>query len=316
MVALTAPLEAYGVRRLRTEAWWGGPRITATGETVTIFVSDTYPVDDALGQRWADFFAGLVHGAELQQLSAYVAPLAEVQSICGEHALGCYGGGRLVMMGEPVDGVSVMPEEVARHEYGHHVAANRDDSPWQAIDWGPKRWSSYAGICARAAAGTAFPGDEGDHYIENPGEAFAEAYRLLNDTKAGVTSSSWSVVDSSFYPDAGALSAVEQDVLQPWQAPVTETVGGRFARTGKRTWKLALATPLDGSLSVVLTLLAGALDDLTLLAADGRTVLASGLWSGATEKTLTFAICGQRSVLVRVARRGVPTRFSLRITKP
>src|SRR5262249_46532400 len=185
LVAQAPSLTSGGVRRLQTQSWWGGPRTAATGESVTVFVSDSYPVDDALAQRWADFFAELVHGPELQQLTAYVAPPAEVQETCGSrYAPGCYGGGRIGLIGEPADGASVTPEEVARHEYGHHLAFNRGNPPWQAVDWGPKRWSSLAGICARVTAGTAFPGDEGDHYKENPGEAFAETYRALNDAKA------------------------------------------------------------------------------------------------------------------------------------
>src|SRR5207244_4852083 len=57
-------------------------------------------------------------------------------------------------------------------------------------------------ICARAAHGLAFPGDEGAHYALNPGEAFAETYRMLNVASAVVR---WALVAPSFYPDAGAL---------------------------------------------------------------------------------------------------------------
>ena len=70
-------------------------------------------------QTWADFIAGLLHGSELPRLTAYIAPFAEMQSICGEHAFGCYGSNRMVSMGETNYGVSA--EEVVRHEYGHHI---------------------------------------------------------------------------------------------------------------------------------------------------------------------------------------------------
>jgi hypothetical protein len=284
---------------------------------VTVFVSDSYPVDDALAQRWADFFAGLLHGSELPLLTAYVAPLPEVQATCGsEYALGCYGSGRLVMLGQPVEGTSVTPEEVARHEYGHHVAAYRDDAPWRAIDRGPKRWSSYVGVCSRTAAGAVFPGDEGDHYEQNPGEGFAEAYRALNESKAGATSFAWPVVDSSFYPDAGALQAIEEDVLQPWTPPAAKVLSGRFAPKGQQALTFSLATPLDGDLSIVLTMPEGALYGLSLVGTNPATILTTGLWSGVTEKRLAFTICGQRSVLVRVTRRGALGRFSLRISQP
>ena len=79
------------------------------------------------------------------------------------------------------------PQEVVRHEYGHHVAANRLNPPWSAADWGPKTWATDQGICALAAAGTAFPGNESDHYELNPGEAWAESYRIFADQRGDAT---------------------------------------------------------------------------------------------------------------------------------
>ena len=70
-------------------------------------------------QTWADFIAGLLHGSELPRLTAYIAPFAEMQSICGEHAFGCHGSNRMVSMGETNYGVSA--DEVVCHEYGHHI---------------------------------------------------------------------------------------------------------------------------------------------------------------------------------------------------
>ena len=75
------------------------------------------------GQAWAEFFARLVHGSELATATVRIAPPNEVAAACGDDALGCYSGGLLVMPGEQFGGV--MPEEIARHEYGHHVAASR-----------------------------------------------------------------------------------------------------------------------------------------------------------------------------------------------
>jgi len=307
----TTLLGPAGERRVHTASWWGRGYTTSTGETVTVSVSDSYPADDAVGQAWADWFAGLVHGSELQLLHVYVATPQEVQSECGNaDALGCYGSNMLIVPGEAVDGVD--PKLIATHEYGHHVAFNRANPPWIAVDWGPKRWASYANVCARTTAGTAYPGDEADHYRQNPGEAFAETYRLLNETKAGATNFIWPVVDGSFYPDAGALQAVEQDVLQPWTTPTTRSVRVRFPK-GKRVWTLQLATPLDGLLDVDVTLPTGALDDVSLVAA-GR-VLVQGLWSGAHEKKLAYQICGQRSLQLRVVRRARPDSFTVRITQ-
>jgi hypothetical protein len=53
-----------------------------------------------------------------------------------------------------------------------------------------------------------------------------------------------------------------------------------------------------------------------VLAPDGRTVLATGLWSGTDQKKLSYTICGQRSLQLRVTRVGVAGRFSIRYTQP
>ena len=299
-------LDAHALRRLAAIAWDGGRYTAASGESVRVFVSPAYGADSDVGQHWADFFASLVHGSELGLLTAYIAPLDEVQEMCGGgEVLGCYWGQKLVAVGDAVDGLDA--RSIATHEYGHHVAWNRVNAPWVAEDRGTKRWASAMNICARVQTGTAFPGDEGSAYTLNPGEAFAESYRVLNETQAGLPFT-WPIVDPSFRPDANALQALREDVVHPWTAPTTKTVRARFAR-GRHTWTLKLATPLDGELSVRL---AQGSDDLSLLA-DGRTVLARGSWTSTGGKSLKYVICGQRSLLLRVTGGG---RFALEVTQP
>jgi len=307
-------LTPAAARRVRSASSWGGVYTASTGETVNVSFSDSYPVDNALGQSWADFFAGLVHGPELQLLNVYIAPPDEVASLCGnDYALGCYGSNQMVVIGEPAFGND--PHEVATHEYGHHVAFNRVNAPWNAIDWGTKHWASYENICERVSQGTAFPGDEGPRYTENPGEAFAETYRVLNDTKAG-RPLTWALVDGSFTPDAAALQAVQADVLTPWTAPTSKTIRGRFLAHGRKTWQLTLRTPLDGELDAILTLPRGGLYSFTLLGSDGHTVLATGLWSGSRQKKLAYTVCGQRTTQLRVARAGAAGRFTVQLVEP
>jgi len=296
----------------RVSAWQGGRVTASTGEQLTLYVSDTYGPEAV--QRWADFFARLPHGSELTGLTAYVAPYAEVRGMCGVGALGCYSGNELATIGDPVGAVSA--EEVARHEYGHHVAWNRSNAPWLAVAWGTKRWATHANVCARAAAQSAYPGDEGSQYHLNPGEAFAEAYRVMAETKAGETSFTWTLVDSSFYPDANALAAAERDVMQPWTAPVTRAVASRFRPTGPKSWALKVATPLDGSFEARLTMPSGTLYDIAVVSADGKTTLAKSLWSAVGEKRLTFTVCGQRSLVLRVVRKGEPGRFRVTFSRP
>lgn len=295
-----------------TTGWHGGVVTAANGEQVRIEISDGYPPEAVSAQAWADFFAGLVHGSELARVRVRIAPPAEVATECGEQALACYSGGLLVIPGEVFDGTS--PEELARHEYGHHVAANRPNPPWRSIDHGPKRWASQARICPRAAAGTVFP-DDYTQYALHPGEAFAEAYRVLNERRAGIATLTWSIVDGSFIPNDLALRTVEDDVLRPWAGPATRVVRARFRPNGPARWTLPVATPLDGELRVELRMPAGRLDRLELTTADGR-VLTRGLWSGRTTKRLSFLVCGQRALRLRVTRVGTPGRLDLRLTHP
>jgi hypothetical protein len=301
-------------RRLAAVSWWGRAYAVGGGETVRVFVSTAYPEADPLGQRWADFFASLPHGVELSRVTAYIAPIDEVEEICGsDNVLGCYGGQRLVTVGEPTGGVPAAA--VATHEYGHHVAANRSNSPWLAIDWGTKRWASYVGVCSRVASGTAYPGNEGSAYDLNPGEAFAESYRVLVETGGTATGFGWNIVSPSFAPDSTALARVKQDVLEPWSSPKPQVIRVKFPR-GSHVWRTRVATPLDGLLAARLAVGTGAADELTLLADDGRTVLASGAWDSSGGISTETQICGRRSLVVRVTRHAGPRSVLLRVSVP
>jgi hypothetical protein len=299
--------------RRQASGWRGGTLTAASGEAVTVFVSEAYPPEQVSAEAWAEFFAALPHGRELGAVVVRVATPAEVEATCGSAAVGCYRSNELVFVGEAAAGA--MPEEVARHEYGHHVAADRENPPWRALDWGPKRWATAARVCGRVASGTAFPGDEGDRYRLNPGEAFAEAYRVLAERKAGAALSSWGVVDESFFPDEKALAAVEADVARPWTSPRQRTIRGRFVGAGSRRWTLRLAVPLDGEVTAELRLPRGRLDRLELLSAAGR-VVSRGLWSGRTARRLAALVCGQRTLTLRVTRAGGPGPFTVTVAHP
>jgi hypothetical protein len=297
---------ALDVRAFAQIRWRGRRLATATGESVDVRVSPAYGSDPGLAQRWADFFASLIHGPELRLLMAYIAPLDEVQTLCRGEALGCYWSNRLVIVGDSSGGIP--PASVAAHEYGHHVANNRVNSPWRAIDWGTKRWASSVNVCARTALGTAFPGDEGSAYTLNPGEAFAENYRVLNETQAGLPLS-WPIVDPSFLPDARALEAVRDDVLEPWANPTTQTIRVRFAPR-QRVWTRKLVTNLDGRLAVQI----GGSSDVQLLG--GGRSLAPATWTPGGGKALEYEVCGRRSVDVRVTRYGASRSLTLRLSVP
>src|SRR5919109_3254801 len=172
---------------LAPTGYWGGQYKVATGELVTVYASNSYAMDPALGQRWADFLASLVHGPEISTVTVLLSTSTQIARVCGGDALACYSpqGALLYAPGDdPSSDLSA--EAVITHEYGHHVAANENNSPWAAEDWGPKRWASAEQVCARTKSGQLAPGAEDPvRYEVNPGEGWAETYRLLNQRKLG-----------------------------------------------------------------------------------------------------------------------------------
>ncbi|MDQ2968671.1 MAG: hypothetical protein M3R37_10195 [Actinomycetota bacterium] len=224
---------------------WGGSYTTRSGAKVTVQSSGEYPVDPAVNQAAADFVDSLVHGSEISAVKIYFAPPAEVGILCYTHeADGCYfpATSQIITVGEDTPWSTV--EEVVTHEYGHHLASNRNNDPWPAVAYGTKRWSTYEAVCQREAAGAAFPGDGGEHYFQNPGESFAESFMHLNEAKLGLPETPWAY-DPMFTPDATALAAIEQDVLKPWKRTALKHLSGRFTRRGQQK-TFTFTTPLDG----------------------------------------------------------------------
>lgn len=287
-----------------------------TGETVEIDRSPSYQPDPARDQQWATFLGSLAHGSEISGLTLYLAPLDEVRSACGPRALACYSPNRqrIVAPGDDnLHGPAV--ESVVAHEYGHHVAASRLNPPWNASAWGTKRWATYAGVCAKADSGAVFPGDEGEHYALNPGEAFAESYRLLNERLAGKPDIPWGVVDPSFIPDDTALELVRQDVVDPWAGPTRYTVANAL-RPGKGRYRFTVPTPLDGEVELTLRPPAGARFDLWLYDPATHDLLARGTAQDSSTVTAGATACGQRSLLAVVTRARGSGAFTVEVSGP
>jgi hypothetical protein len=311
--ALSGTLREARLARV-TATWRGGPITTSTGETVDVRVSDALP-PESTPEGWAEFLTGLTHGSEISTLTAYVGTFTEIQDLCGRQALGCYTRNEMVAIGEPALG-DATPEEIVRHEYGHHVAFHRLNSPWVAVEWGPKRWASAANVCARVARDEAIPGDEGTNYARNPGEAWAEVYRLMDERKAGITTASWQIVDRSFFPNEAALQAAEQDVTQPWTKQRTIRFTHVFGKRTPKVWWISLQTPLDGDLRVTATMPPGGTADVALVAGNRRTVVRRGQWVGQRIRRLEGAVCGQRSLFVRVSQAGSLGRVRVAVVAP
>ncbi len=272
---------------------WGGVYTSKSGAQVTIYSSRYYPVDESVNQAAADFIGSLVHGSEISGVKIYFAPPSEVGILCyAREADGCYfpDTGEIVTIGEDTQWSTV--EQVVAHEYGHHVANNRLNDPWPAVAFGTKRWASYEGVCAKTVAGAAFPGDEGEHYFQNPGESFAESFMHLNLAKLSLSEPPWGY-DPMFAPDAGALSAIEQDVLKPWKDDAVRRWTGRFGRRGQAK-TFTFKTPLDGVFATQLRGPRGSTLRLTGPAEVKR--LSSTLSAG--------LICGQRTVSARFVAGG------------
>jgi hypothetical protein len=296
--------------------YWGGRYSTATGEQVTVYVSDGYPQDQTIPQRWANFLDSLVHGPELGQVTAYLAPLDEVQSICGIEALACYSPDQSLLVapgGAPAADISA--EAVVTHEYGHHVAAHRLNPPWPAVDYGTKRWASYNQVCSKSRAGTLHPGAESlPFYTLNPGEGFAESYRVLNEHKLGLPETAWDIVDQSLYPSAQSLALLEQDVTSPWAKPTTTAYRGSL-RGGTKSRTIRVATGLDGSLRLDVRASSRVRLRFRVSLPSGK-ALATRTVAAAHDSVVSTTICGQRSYSVRVSRLRGAGAFTLSVTEP
>jgi hypothetical protein len=287
---------------------WGGTYATGDqyGSTVNVQVSAVYPVDDALPQDWATYLGTLVHGPEISKLTLQLLPTDELSRECGAQALACYDPANSTIYATPEDQIDEPPaKEVVTHEYGHHLANNMNDAPWTAEDWGTKRWSSYENICKKTEQGLASPGDEGRFYQQNPGEAFAEAYRVLNLTKQGATSLGWDIVDKSFYPDPTALQLLEQDVTSPWTGNTISHLAGTFGNGVVRTF--TVKTALDGTF--VASLKKPVKAKMTLALYSGAHLVAHG-------GTVRTEICGQRTLTLKVQRTAGAGAFTIAVSKP
>jgi hypothetical protein len=310
-VVLAAVVAVAGVVGAPAAQAWGGTYPTSTGETVRVTVSDRYPVDEALARGWAEYVASLLHGPEIARLTLHLAPFNEVQFVCGLDALACYNFQRELITA-PREDIPDGPtaQAIVAHEYGHHLTRNRLNPPWDPLSYGTKRWASRIGVCAGVDAGRLFPGGLGPRYRLDPGEVFAESYRLLNELRAGRPETAWDIVEASLRPNAAALAALEQDVVDPWTRATVERRSSSFQARGTATRSFPLATPLDGRLRI--TLRAPAKMRLRLSVYDTRRkkIVATG------GRRLQTNVCGHRSLAVRVSRQAGAGRFSLSISKP
>jgi hypothetical protein len=295
--------------RMATSDFWGRTDgyPVPSGYKVHVLTSDgsgeTPLAADQENQDLADFLDTALHGPEIQTVKIYRVSPIEITQDCGSaDALSCYSPmeGVIITSADPVIG-GFSAHAALLHEYGHHIANSRRNTPSRAIDTGPKHWASYENVCAEAKRGNVFPGAEDSaHYELNPGEGWAESYRVLNEQRLGLPQEGL-VVDNRFYPTARALQLIQQDVLDPWKQPPASTLSGRLAAGRTHTYRVA--TPLDGNFAV------RGPSGLKLAVLGPSKKLKAG------NRSVNTQVCGQRTLRIRVTANRTES-YKLKVTKP
>jgi hypothetical protein len=298
------PASAGGLRAQAAPHWY----YTPDGYVVEVEVSSAYIPDPAIDQAFVNFLASHLHSYELGKLKLYIGPPPEIEQICG--ALACYvtSEDRMYIPGEESQGIPI--EYPITHEYGHHLASWRLNAPWYALDWGPKYWASYSFVCAGVIDSVFFPGDQGAHYFDDPGEGFADAYAHYHYPNAP-----WQY-NQALMPDAGAFRAIERDTKTPWTTPKVTRFKGRLS-SGRRSKTFALAIGLDGE--VTARLQGPRRADYNLELRWRKNALARTRRPGSRDR-LTFKWCRDTSqeelAKVRVTRKKGAGSFRVKVSHP
>lgn len=330
--ALEVPRPAVPMR----DVVWGAPsaaaaRISATASSQRYGIGDgseaTIQVDvtavcadnctDADPQRIADFVGTLIHGPEVGLLRIQLDTPYQLALECGFGAEACYfpDESRVVLSGnEEVDEDGADRYFVLAHEYGHHVAQHRELAPPfpSAVDWGTERWASAEGVCRGMRHGRLFPGDEGDHYFEDPGEAFAEAFAHNRFPGVAVR---WRWL-RELAPSTDSFRAIQEDTLTPWTARTSFVLSGRVPARGEGAAVEFLPTPLDGTVTLRPVGLHRRGYELSLRSRAGR-LLRSLRPRPEAARQMDFTVCGQSRLRLELRSRFPhPTPYQLQIQRP
>jgi hypothetical protein len=293
------------------------------GDTRSYLTIDGLPVEvttsrsvSGNAQSYVDFLSSRVHGDELTLLRVFIGTQSEVNSACGggSGVLACYSRGERRMYvpdRDPANGGPFTRDYAVTHEYGHHIASYRSNFPFPALNWGAKRWASYEHVCARVSSRQLYPGNQGEHYLEDPGEGFADTYAHLHYPAVV-----WQF-SPLMRPDAGAFEALRRDVVDPWRIPVRRTSTGALS-AGRRAAQMPVVATLDGQLAARLQSPRGAKFDLELRN-HGRLLQRVG--GSASSKRANVLICrGLSSAIgsatVRAVRRSGSGPFTLTVDYP
>jgi hypothetical protein len=290
------------------------------GSGATVAIATT-PVCQAVctavePQAIASFLGTLIHGPEIELLTVQLDTPSQIESDCGFGAEACYytSEDKIILSGnDETAGDGASREFILAHEYGHHVAHHRfSPAPFpSAIDWGPPHWASLANVCQGARDGTLFPGDEGLHYFDDPGEAFAEAFARNRFPDSGLP---WRYMPA-LKPGRAAFKAIRQDTLEPWLGRASFTLSGTVPPRRSGAVVRSFRTPLDGTVSLRPARFHHRYR-LSLISSAGH-VLRSTRQGLSVRHSLNFTVCGQSrlNVQLRSARRAGET-FRLQVQRP
>jgi hypothetical protein len=314
--------EAPGAAGARIAATASGQRYSigdGSEDTIAVDVSAACRADCTAAdpQAIASFIGTLIHGPEVNLLTVQLDTPFELGFDCGFDAQSCYFSGmnRIVLSGDDDRAPDNASREfVLAHEYGHHVAQHRDlPSPFPAaIDWGTERWASVEHVCQGKRSGSYFPGDEGLHYYEDPGEAFAESFAFNRFPEAAVK---WAWAPA-LRPSAASLRALRRDTLHPWLGRRSFTVSGRVPRRGAAVQEFR--TPFDGEVSIGSAAGDRGLGyELVIRHRSGKVLLSSRQGISFRHR-LDYTVCGQSPLRVAVRARGrrAGEPFRLTIRRP
>gem|GEM_PF-1924120 len=311
-------------------------RYASAGDGMRVY-SDAYGAAEL--EPVAATLRSLDHGPELAELSVFVATPEQVGELCGEEALACYFGAveEMVVSGvdAPVDGVS--REFAIAHEYGHHIANSQGGGTLPAIEAGTLRWATYERVCQLTRHGRLSQGDSGARYWQDPEEAFAQAYAVLNRPADRVP---WDYTPL-LQPSAAALAKIHADVSRPWTGPVrsrwegplSSPPGDRAGAAGRRSGAIGvgaghavgdppwlavrhLRTPLDGAVSVSVRAAEGSSVAVTLRDRDRGRVLARVATGPEGSAEISYANCGADALRVEVRALDGPAAFEAELTRP
>jgi hypothetical protein len=283
--------------------------------SVTAACAESCEVTDP--QRVANFIGTLLHGNEVSLLTVQLDTEYQLGFDCGFGAEACYfiNENKAVIGGyEEADGDGATFDFVLAHEYGHHVAQHRDmPEPFgAAVDWGTERWASVEDVCQGKRNGRLYPGDEGDHYFEDPGEAFAEAFAHYHFPGSSIR---WRYFPA-LKPNAPSLRAIREDTLSPWRGRTSFVLAGRVPARGEGAAVEFLRTPLDGTVSLRPSRLRRHGYELALRSRAGRLLRSSRNGLGPRHQ-IDYNVCGQSRLRLEItSTRAHGGPFRLRIQRP